>query len=119
MPPKATKADKAAETEAQVITIRDTKAEKSYRLSTDDLGPADDLMARQQTGFPVSHFMDTFGADAFVVFIWMARRKSGEPNLSFHEVIKKYPTYKDLNSLEAEWEGEDQEEVDPLAEEDS
>ena len=114
MPPK--NQNKEAESQDQVVTIKD--GDKTYRLSTDDLGPADDLVARQQTGFPVSHFMDTFGADAFVVFIWMARRKSGEPNLTFNEVIKKYPTYKALNSLEAEWEGEEVD-SDPLPDETS
>lgn len=115
MPPKD-KSNKKNEPQEQVVSIKD--GDKTYRLSTDDLGPADDLVARQQTGFPVSHFMDTFGADAFVVFIWMARRKSGEPNLTFNEVIKKYPNYSALNSLEAEWE-EQEADSDPLPDETS
>lgn len=123
MPPKKTKAE---ESQTPVITLRETikdgdrETVKTYRLDSNDLGPADDLISRQQTGFPVSTFMDNFGADAFVVFIWMARRKSGEPNLQYSEVVKKYPNYAALNAIEADWDGADEgADEDPLPDETS
>lgn len=66
-----------------------------------DLGPQDDLIARKQTGFPVSPFVDDerFGADSLAVLWWMARRKNGERRLRFDEVAKDFPGIVELGAM--------------------
>lgn len=114
MPPKNVVAEQKAE-EQETYTVVITDGDKTYRLNTDSLGPADDLIARQQTGFPVSQFIQTGGNDSLVAMIWMARRKAGEPNLAFQQVLKHYPTNSSLNALEVKFEDSKGEEIDPLA----
>lgn len=101
MPPKAKGKSAATSESGAFITIKD--GDKTYNLSSDELGPGDDLVCRQQTGFPVTHFFDPFAGDSMTVVIWMARRKSGEPNLGYQAVLADYPTYKSLEGLEAEF----------------
>lgn len=129
MPPKKKKVtvsgSKEEGEEQKHVTITITDGDKSYRLRSDELGPGDDLVARQQTGYPVGHFLENFSSDSMVVVIWMARRKSGEPNLGFQNVMSKYPTYASFSKLDAEivydGEGEDDDSDDgdgPLADDD-
>ncbi len=117
MPPR----DRAAaspENSSGVTVITITDGTKKYELRSDELGPADDLVSRQQTGYPVAHFLEKFSSDSMVVVIWMARRKSGEPNLLFQSVLNQFPTYADLNALDAQVEYDDGEDEDesPLPE---
>jgi|SRR5690606_40488046 hypothetical protein len=121
MPPKDKSATKAAvepTDEKVTISIKDENG-RQYRLSSDELGPADDLVCRQQLGFPAAHFLEHFSGDSLLVVMWLARRKTGEPNLPFQKVLSKYSTYQALNSLEVEVEGLDEADEAPLAEEDS
>ena len=69
---------------------------RTIELSMEDLGPGDDLVSRQQTGFPVQSFFDEtrFGPDSLLILWWMARRKNGETRLKFAEVLAEFPTYK-------------------------
>jgi hypothetical protein len=120
MPPKD-KAKSAAKSEGgAVITITD--GDRKYKLASDELGPADDLASRQATGYPVGHFLETFSSDSMVVVIWMARRKTGEPNLAFQSVMADYPTYAAFKDLKADYVTPDDEdapevEADPLPDE--
>ena len=120
MPPKNKGKSAAQGKKGAVITITD--GSKRYVLRSSELGPGDDLVSRQQTGYPVGHFLETFSSDSMVVVIWMARRKSGEPNLSFQAVLADYPTYDDFEGLEADFEevsAKEEEAEDPLDDEPS
>lgn len=80
--------------------VRITIGGESWILHTSDLGPQDDLMARKETGLPVTPFFgeDRFGMDSLLVMLWVARRKAGEQNLRFQQVIDQYPTYESINA---------------------
>lgn len=80
-------------------TLRIKFAGKTYDLDPSKLGPGDDLICRQQVGFPLQGFLtqEVFGADSLLVLVWTCRRKAGEPNLTFAEVLAEYPTYESLN----------------------
>jgi len=117
MPPKNKNAGTQDDTpESMVITVIEDG--KTYRLRSDELGPADDLACRQQIGYPSGHFLENFGGDSVLVVLWLARRKQGEPNLPFQKVLEKYPTYKAMEALDFEVETktrkQTQDEVDPL-----
>lgn len=118
MPPKN---QNAAESVPNRLKITIKEGTKTYVLDSDDLGPADERICRQETGFPLAHFLSQFGPDSIVACVWQARRKSGEPNLSYAQVEKRYPTYKSLDALDVEFDTdfEDEEAPDPLADEDS
>jgi hypothetical protein len=89
-----------AERSALKITLNGT----THMLHAADLGPADDRIARAQTGFPVSYYFnqERFGADSVLVLLWTARRKAGEADLRYDEVEKEFPTYADFEALEIE-----------------
>ena len=122
MPPKdksaKTSALQQAHDDAVTIVIKD-KEGRTYRLRSDELGPADDLVCRQQTGFPTSHFLENFSGDTLLVVIWLARRKAGEANLPFQKILARYPSNKDLEALEVDIEGLDEDDDHPLADDDS
>lgn len=119
MPPKdkTEKAKQSASEKPNHLQITITEDGKQYRLRSDELGPADDLACRQATGYPVGHFLDNFSSDSYVVVIWVARRKHGEPNLPFGKVLDAYPTYAAFSDLDVDVKY-DNEEPDPLADED-
>lgn len=117
MPPKNKNAGTRDDApESMVITVIEDG--KTYRLRSDELGPADDLACRQQIGYPAGHFLENFGGDSVLVVLWLARRKQGEPNLPFQKVLEKYPTYAAMEALDFEVETktrkQTQDEVDPL-----
>ena len=107
------------EEEVQVYIMIVTEGEKTYRLRSDELGPADRLACRQQTGLSLSEVMGRQDTDTPLFILWLARRKSGEPNLAFQQVLKKYPTDAMVNKLDFKVEDEEGNEVevedDPLA----
>lgn len=73
---------------------------RDWTLHMSDLGPNDDIMARKATGLPVTpYFMDDrFGMDSLLVIMWIARRKSGEPNLRWDDVVNEFPTYESIGT---------------------
>ncbi len=93
--------------------------DKTYKLRSDELGPADRLACRQQTGLSLQEVMARQDTDTPLFILWLARRKSGEPNLPFQKVLDKYPTDKLVNTLDFKIEDLDGNEVevddDPLA----
>lgn len=95
----ATAPTPGAATPAGVKKFRITISDTTLELDTTQLGPGDDLVSRQQTGFPVTGFLDqaTIGADSLLILWWMARRKNGEPNLSFAEILLEFPSYQAIN----------------------
>ena len=85
-----------------------------------DLGPNDDLLARKETGLPVSQFVteDSFGLDSLAILWWVARRKNGEPRLKFREVLKTFPTMAeaaDAVDIEEIIDGDDEVDEGPLS----
>ena len=91
--------------------------DKEYTLHPADLGPADDLAARRETGFPVSPFFEQerFGSDSLLVLYWTARRKSGEPGLRFAEVLEMFPNMQAIEDAKFEIKAiEEESEDDPL-----
>lgn len=78
--------------------VRITIAENTYTLHMADLGPNDDLVARKETGLPVTPFFEEerFGMDSLMMMYWMARRKSGEPKLRYQAVVDEFPTYQSV-----------------------
>lgn len=91
----ATAPTPGAATPGPAKTFRMTLSGKTLELDTTQLGPGDDLVSRQQTGFPVTGFLDqaAIGADSLLILWWMARRKNGEPALTFAEVLLEFPSY--------------------------
>ena len=83
---------------------------KVYDISPSQLGPGDDLVTRQQVGFPLMPFLreDVFGADSILILLWTGRRKNGEPNLTFNDVLAEYPTYEALENIDFEIESIDE-----------
>lgn len=79
--------------------MRITLGGQTYTLHIADLGPQDDLVARKETGLPVTPFFaeDRFGMDSLLIVYWMARRKSGEANLRFQQVLDEFPSYASIS----------------------
>lgn len=101
--------------------VRITISGNTWVLHMADLGPNDDLVARKETGLPVTPFFeeDRFGMDSLLIMYWMARRKSGENNLRYATVVEEFPTYQSVidadilvEALESDDETEDA--PDPL-----
>lgn len=71
-------------------------------LDFDELGPADDTFARGHIGVPVSAFQGlnalTMGADVVLMMWCLARRKAGEPGLTYDRVVREFPTFKALGA---------------------
>jgi hypothetical protein len=90
--------------EAKRATLRIALKGETRELHMSDLGPGDDRVSRAQTGFPVMPYFngERFGADSILVLWWMARRKSGEPDLRYAEVEAEFPSYDDLEGVEIE-----------------
>lgn len=98
---------------------------RMYRLSESDLGPGDDLICRAQTGayvggegFALTGLMARLsngdvtrvGTDVLLLVVWFARRKNGEPNLTFTEVLNDSGSSAELMrdlKMEVEWEEPD------------
>lgn len=78
------------------------KERRTLELAAADLGPRDDRISRQQAGFPVEQFIlaEKLGADSVVIMWWMARRHNGEPNLSYPEVERLFPSYRELEAAD-------------------
>jgi hypothetical protein len=100
----APKPGAARKAEAQRTALRIKLNGTTHVLHASDLGPADDRIARRETGFPVSYYFnqEKFGADSLLVLLWTARRKAGEADLLYAEVEKEFPTYADLDGVEVE-----------------
>lgn len=92
---------------------------KTFKLRNDELGPADRTVMRQETGLSLNEVLSRFDTDSPLYILWLARRKSGEPNLRFAQVIKNYKNDRDLERLNFRIEDLDGNEVDvdddPLA----
>lgn len=85
----------SAETEKALdvkIRISCAAENRTLELTLGDLGPRDDLISRQHTGFPVTSFFgaDQIGPVSVLVLWWMMRRHSGEPNLQWKKVEGAY-----------------------------
>lgn len=80
------------------VGIRISVRGLEWTLHLSDLGPADDLVARKETGLPVTPFIqeDRFGMDSLLVLYWTVRRKNGEPTLRFSEVLEEFPSYESI-----------------------
>jgi len=109
---------KADEEEAPVYVMVVQEGDKTYKLHSDQLGPADRLACRQQTGLSLQEVISRQDTDTPVFILWLARRKSGEPNLNFQQVLAKFPTDKLVNKLDFRIEDQEGNEVevddDPL-----
>jgi hypothetical protein len=90
--------------EAQRTALRITLKGETRTLHMSDLGPRDDLEARKETGIAVMPFFhgERFGGDAILIIWWMARRKSGEPDLRYSQVLDEFPSWNDLEGVEIE-----------------
>lgn len=87
------------ETDAQVeaelskrIRVTCSAENKTYELEFGDLGPREDRISMQQTGYPVSAFFDADRLSALSVLViwWVMLRRNGKPNLQFSKVESKY-----------------------------
>lgn len=74
------------------IRITCAAENKTLELEFGDLGPREDRISMQQTGFPVSAFFDQdrLGALSVLVLWWTMLRRNGKPNLPFAKVEAKY-----------------------------
>lgn len=89
--------------EQPYITITDPESGQSAELRFDQLGPGDERLAREACGVPVSRvFTDGYvqGADTVLMLWWIARRKNGEPSLTYEQVEAECPTLADIGRLE-------------------
>ncbi len=87
------------ETDAQVeaelskrIRVTCAAENKTHELEFGDLGPREDRISMQQTGYPVSAFFDADRLSALSVLViwWVMLRRNGQPNLQFSKVESKY-----------------------------
>ena len=87
------------ETDAQVeaelskrIRVTCAAENKTHELEFGDLGPREDRISMQQTGYPVSAFFDADRLSALSVLViwWVMLRRNGQPNLQFSQVESKY-----------------------------
>lgn len=87
------------ETDAQVeaelskrIRVTCAAENKTHELEFGDLGPREDRISMQQTGYPVSAFFDADRLSALSVLViwWVMLRRNGQPNLQFAKVESKY-----------------------------
>lgn len=87
------------ETDAQVeaelskrIRVTCAAENKTHELEFGDLGPREDRISMQQTGYPVSAFFDADRLSALSVLViwWVMLRRNGKPNLQFSKVESKY-----------------------------
>lgn len=101
-PRPSTPADPNDDDRAGVVELHDVVDDVTWRVDLDELGPADDLICRKATGFPVSAFLNTsstgISADLVVVLVWLARRKAGEPRLLFHTVAAQYGNLRQIGN---------------------
>jgi hypothetical protein len=81
------------EQQDQIITI--TVDGTEYRLNLADLGAPDTVAVRQATGHPLRWWQAQFAdggsdadIDAIAVYVWLSRRRSGEPRLAFVDVLE-------------------------------
>lgn len=72
------------------LTIKD----ETYRLGIGTITMADRTLVRKSLGLPLESFLDgeSFGLDSLFVIWWLARRHSGEFNLSYQEAAAQFPT---------------------------
>lgn len=91
----------AAKQEARRTGLRITVDGETLVLYMADLGPNDDMVARKETGMPVSSFIgeDNFALDSVAILWWMACRKNGRPRLKFRDVVKTFPTYAQMQDM--------------------
>lgn len=72
---------------------------KALEIRMDDIGPGDDDIARRQAGRTISGVWFSSSTSGIIdmsdlyLFIWTARRKSGEPDLTYAEFCDEHPTY--------------------------
>mgnify|MGYP003440301089 CR=1 FL=1 len=87
------------ETDAQVeaelskrIRVTCAAENKTHELEFGDLGPREDRISMQQTGYPVSAFFDADRLSALSVLViwWVMLRRNGKPHLQFSKVESKY-----------------------------
>lgn len=106
---------------AQVTGMIIRHGDKEYPLNLEDLGPEDDLVCRRATGMPISPFFgqDVFGTDSLLMMYWFARRKSGDLNLRYEDLLKTFPTFKSVEDADFEIRGIEETDDDPLESEES
>jgi hypothetical protein len=103
--------ERAAASQVMSLTIRD----ETYRLGIGAISMAERSMVRKALDLPLESFLnvDRFGLDSLFVIWWLARRASGEPNLSFAEANAQFPT--DLEASEIDLSLDDADGNDPEA----
>ena len=79
------------------ITVR---GGEPLTVSMDDFGPRDSLEVRKATGLALAQLFErgTFDMDTTAVLWWIARRRNGEDNLTFDDVLTEFPTYGEIAS---------------------
>ncbi len=98
----APKPGAARREQARRIALQITVKGQTKKLSLADLGPRDDRVARAQTGRPISPYIygEQIAADSLVLFWWMARRHDGEPDLTYDEVEREFPSFLDIDEMQ-------------------
>lgn len=70
---------------------------ESLTLRLGDLGPADRMACRAETGIPLGDFLgEAFESDSIVILWWLARRKHGAPRLKLANVLADFSSDLDL-----------------------
>lgn len=90
--PGVGKRKKAAEDASRVVEI--TIRGQSCRFAPGNLPMQERLAVRKQTGLPFEAFWggdDRIGLDSVLVLWWIARRQSGERQLTFDQAVREFP----------------------------
>jgi hypothetical protein len=109
---KAQRAESGGDSESVTLKWRG----RTLTFTDDDIGPADDFICRAQTrewfremgmdhdGYTVTELVAQLqkgghpGTDVVLTMLWVARRKNGEPSLSFAQAMAEAGSVKQLTA---------------------
>jgi hypothetical protein len=82
------------------VVFRITIDGETHSLDMSRLGPGDDVLIARDTGLSLAWLTDPeaeFGIGRLAVLWWLARRKNGEPKLSWTKAQGDFPAMADLD----------------------
>lgn len=112
-PMTESRADKAAQAKARALIVKFKIDGQVWRLAIFNVPITEQLTVRRELGIPWqevirSLFSGEVGADLLAVVVWVARRVSGEPRLTWEEHAAQWDDDLLGDQIEIEFEGDDE-----------